>query len=154
MTRPPLSKRSARAGRARLEKKRLLPIPRAVAAELALHAHLSLEAIGADVDEIPPAQAVSEVVLLARYLSDARRGVLPDETCSPQTARWRGCDCGRDTGRWDVSSQAIFALLAAIVWLYDRQLQTAPLAALTTTSDRLDRYKAGEAYQPLQKRRA
>jgi hypothetical protein len=52
-----------------------------------------------------------------------------------------------------VSSESAFALLAAIVSMYDRQLHSATLGALTTASDRLDRFKAGDAYQPLQKKR-
>jgi hypothetical protein len=38
--------------------------------------------------------------------------------------------------------------------MYDRQLQKASLGALTTATERLERFKAGEAYHPLQKRRA
>jgi hypothetical protein len=53
-----------------------------------------------------------------------------------------------------VSSDSAFALLAAIVNMYDRQLHNATLGALTTASDRLERFKGGEAYQPLQKRHA
>ncbi|SAK89486.1 hypothetical protein AWB82_06272 [Caballeronia glebae] len=63
-------------------------------------------------------------------------------------------DGGRKTGTWSVSSYDAFALLSAIVGMYDRQLQKASLGALTTATERLERFKAGEAYQSLQKRRA
>ncbi|MDR5806702.1 hypothetical protein [Caballeronia sp. LZ001] len=45
-------------------------------------------------------------------------------------------------------------MLTAVICMYDQQLQTVSLGALTAASERLERFKGGEAYQPLQKRRA
>ncbi|MFM0520697.1 hypothetical protein PQR08_25025 [Caballeronia jiangsuensis] len=147
--------RSSQAVRARLNKAQLLPIPRAVADDLALRAHLSLEAIRGACDHIAPAQHTTEVVLLGKFLSEAGHGEFSHESLlAADRAMAEVFEGGRQTGTWGVSSESAFALLAAIVSMYDRQLHSATLGALTTASDRLERFKGGEAYQPLQKRRA
>ncbi|WP_250441942.1 hypothetical protein [Caballeronia sp. AZ1_KS37] len=147
--------RSSQAARARLNKAQLLPVPRSVADELALRAHLSLEAIRGDCDHIGPAQHITEVVLLGKFLSEAGHGEFSHESLlAADRAMAEVFEGGRQTGTWGVASDAAFALLAAIVCMYDRQLHSATLGALTTASDRLERFKGGEAYQPLQKRRA
>ncbi|GJH26891.1 hypothetical protein [Caballeronia novacaledonica] len=147
--------RSPQAARARLAKAQLLPIPRSVADDLALRAHLSFEAIRGACDHIGPAQHITEVVLLGKFLSEAGHGEFSHESLlaadRAMAEVFRG---GRKAGTWRVSSRSAFALLAAVVSMYDRQLHSATLGALTTASDRLDRFKGGEAYQPLQTRRA
>jgi hypothetical protein len=146
--------RSAQAARARLTKAQLLPIPRAIADDLALRAHLSLEAIRGACDHIGPAQHITEVVLLGKFLSEAGHGEFSLESLmAADRAMAEVFEGGRQTGTWGVSSESAFALLAAIVSMYDRQLHSATLGALTTASERLDRFKAGDAYQPLQKKR-
>lgn len=155
MSRTSPFKRSPQAARARLVKAQLLPIPRAVADDLALRAHLSLEAIRGACDHIGPAHHTTEVVLLAKFLSEAGHGDFsPELLLAANHSMTEVFDGGRKTGTWSVSSYDAFALLSAIVGMYDRQLQKASLGALTTATERLERFKAGEAYQSLQKRRA
>ncbi|GAB5097029.1 MULTISPECIES: hypothetical protein [unclassified Caballeronia] len=146
--------RSPQASRARLSKAQLLPIPRAVANELALQVHLSLQALRAGATDIAPAQQITEAMLLARFLSEAGHGDFShDALMAADRIMAEVFDGGRESGTWTLAPEA-FEQIAAIVSLYDHQLQRATLAALTTASERLDRFKAGEAYQPMQQRRA
>jgi hypothetical protein len=114
-----------------------------------------MEALRGDCDEIAPAQHITEVVLLAKFLSEAGHGEFSHETLlAADRAMAQVFEGGRERGIWRVSSDAAFDLLTAVVCVYDQQLQSVSLGALTTASERLERFKGGEAYQPLQKRRA
>src|SRR5690349_14269500 len=66
--------RSSQATRARLSKAQLLPIPRAVADELALGAHMSLAALRSGSPDIAPAQHITEAMYLAKFLAEAGHG--------------------------------------------------------------------------------
>ncbi|QSN63989.1 MULTISPECIES: hypothetical protein [unclassified Caballeronia] len=147
-------RRSAPATHTRLSKAQLLPIARGVADELALHAHLALETLRVGSPDIAPAQHIAEVMLLAKFLADAGHGNFPDEALvdADQTIA-RMFDGGRESGSWSIEAEAV-ERLAAIVSLYDHQLRRATLGALTTASDRLERFKAGEPYQGSRKKRA
>jgi hypothetical protein len=147
-------KRSPQATRTQLTKAQLLPIPRAVADELALQAHLSLQALQAGAADVAPAQRVTEAMLLAKFLADAGHGEFADEALeSADRALAAVFESGSATGVWllPVEEQGNFA---AIVSLYDHQLRRATLGALTAASERLDRFKAGEPYQVARMRRA
>ncbi|MDR5836694.1 hypothetical protein [Caballeronia sp. LZ034LL] len=149
--------RSPQATRARLSKAQLLPIPRAVADELALGAHMALAALRSGSQDIAPAQSITEAMLLAKFLAEAGHGdfsqeelILADQTMASVF------DAGRHSGRWTLPDEA-FERLAAIVSLYDHQLRRATLGALSVASERLERVKAGEPYQlvqPVQAREA
>ncbi|KIG07625.1 hypothetical protein [Caballeronia concitans] len=146
--------RSPQATQKRLSKAQLLPIPRAVADNLALQAHLSLEALRAGSPDIGPAQHITEVMLLARFLAEAGHGCFPDEALRDADATMANTFARGDRSRvWTVDANDL-EQLAAIVSLYDHQLRRASLAALTIASARLDQLKAGEPYRDLQKRRA
>ncbi|KND58032.1 hypothetical protein BSCH_02261c [Candidatus Paraburkholderia schumanniana] len=146
--------RSSQATRARLSKAQLLPIPRAVADELALGAHMSLAALRSGSTDIAPAQHITEAMLLAKFLAEAGHGnfaheelILADQTMAAVF------DAGRTSGIWALLPED-FERLAAIVSLYDHQLRRATLGALSAASERLERFKAGEAYQPMHARKA
>lgn len=146
--------RSPQATQKRLSKAQLLPIPRAVADNLALQAHLSLEALRAGSPDIGPAQHVTEVMLLARFLAEAGHGCFPDEALRDADATMASAfDRGERSRIWTVDANEVEPL-AAIVSLYDHQLRRASLGALTAASARLEQLKAGEPYRDLQKRRA
>jgi hypothetical protein len=146
--------RSPQATRARLSKAQLLPIPRAVSDELALAAHMSLAALRSGSPDIAPAQHITEAMLLAKFLAEAGHGdfshdelLLADQTMAAMF------DAGRASGTWSLPAEG-FERLAAIVSLYDHQLRRATLAALSVASERLERFKAGEPYQPMQARKS
>ena len=146
--------RSSQATRARLSKAQLLPIPRTVADELALGAHMSLAALRAGSTDIAPAQHITEAMLLAKFLAEAGHGdfsheelILADQTMATVF------DAGRTSGTWTLPSED-FERLAAIVSLYDHQLRRATLGALSVASERLERFRAGEAYQPMHARKS
>jgi hypothetical protein len=137
-----------------LTKAQLLPIPRATANELALHAHLSFEALRAGATDIASAQHIAETMLLVRFLAETGHGEFSHEALIEADAVMATVfDAGQAHGNW-IFPDEFADDFAFIVSLYDRQLQRASLAALTVACERLDRFKAGEAYQPLQKRRA
>nr|WP_050456070.1 hypothetical protein [Candidatus Burkholderia verschuerenii] len=147
-------KRSSQSMRVQLTKAQLLPIPRAVANELALQAHLAVEALRAGATDIAPAQQVTEVMLLTKFLADAGHGEFSnDALASADRAIAAVFDAGRDSGVWALPSEECDSF-SAIVSLYDHQLQRATLGALTVASERLERFKAGEPYQQAQKRQA
>jgi hypothetical protein len=147
-------KRSPRATRAQLTKAQLLPIPRAVADELALQAHLSLVALRAGATDITPAHQVTEVMLLAKFLAEAGHGEFSaDELAHADKVMAGVFDEGRASSTWSLPASEA-ERFAAIVALYDHQLHRATLNALTSASERLERFKAGEPYQQAQRRRA
>jgi hypothetical protein len=147
-------KQSQKTTNAQFSKAQLLPIPRAIASELALQAHLSLQALRAGTTEIEPAQRVTEAMLLARFLSEAGHGDFSaDALASADRVMAAVFDGGRASGVWTMPGDE-FENFAAIVSLYDYQLRRASLGALTVASERLDRFKAGEPCHLVQRRRA
>jgi hypothetical protein len=146
--------RSPRATRARLSKAQLLPIPRAVANELALTAHMSLTALRHGATDVAPAQQITEAMYLAKFLAEAGHGDFAhEELLLADRAMAAVFDAGRASGTWTLPADD-FERLAAIVSLYDHQLRRASLAALSVASERLERFKAGEPYQPMPARKS
>lgn len=145
--------RQAQAARARRNKAMLLPMPRANANELALQVHLalaSLRAGGTDRD----AQALLHAHVLATSMADAGYGTLTQELVSGADAALLMCyERGRTGGGWRLD-EAEFDALAAIVTVYDEQLQRAPLWVLTEASERLDRMGGTAAIQPAMRKLA
>jgi len=147
-------RRSAKAMQTRLTKAQLLPIRRDVANELALQAHLSLEALRAGSPSVAPARHVAEVMLLSKFLADAGHGDFSDEALFDADQKMAGVfDNGRQSELWAIGADG-FETLAAIVSLYDHQLRRATLGALTVASERLERMKTGEPYLTSQRKRA
>ncbi|SAK76875.1 Fis family transcriptional regulator [Caballeronia pedi] len=146
--------RSPQATRARFSKAQLLPIPRAVADELALAAHMSLAALRAGSADAAPAQHITEAMYLAKFLAEAGHGDFShDELLRADKTMAAVFDAGRTCGSFALPSDD-FERLAAIVSLYDHQLRRASLGALSVASERLERFKAGEPYQPLHTRKS
>jgi hypothetical protein len=142
--------RSSQATRARLSKAQLLPIPRAVADELALAAHVSLATLRSGSTDIAPAQQITEAMLLTKFLAEAGHGDFTyDELLLADQTMAAVFDAGRASGIWSLPPEG-FDRLAAIVSLYDHQLRRATLGALSVASERLERFKTGEPYQPMQ----
>jgi hypothetical protein len=138
--------------RARLNKALLLPIPRAVADELSLLMHVPLEALRLGKGWKEGAQRLTEVMLLASFLAEAGYGPFSNDVLMRSDAAIAATfDDGRQSGRWALEASA-YELFAAIVTLHDWQLRSAPLSALTTASERLERFKAGEQWRPMKKR--
>ncbi|KND55237.1 hypothetical protein BPUN_2923 [Candidatus Paraburkholderia kirkii] len=125
-----------------------------MADELALAAHMSLAALRSGSPDIAPAQHITEAMLLAKFLAEAGHGdfsqeelILADRTMAA------AFDAGSASGTWSLPPED-FDRLAAIVSLYDHQLRRATLGALSAASERLERFKAGEAYQPMHARKS
>ena len=141
----PFPQRS-QAGRPRRSKSMLLPIPRAVANELALQVHLALAALrrGGTGDD---ARALLHAHVLAQSIAEAGYGVLEPEKVRAADAVLIACfERGNTGGGWQLD-EAGFEAVVQLVNVYDRQLQSAPLWSLTEASERLERMGAGETSQ-------
>lgn len=132
----------------------LLPLPRATADALALQVHLALDALRRGKGTICDAQTLTQIMILASFLVDAGYGTLAPDSLRRADALIAGCfERGRATGEWTLD-MAGFRSFAEIVTIYDRQLQKAPLWAVTDASDKLDSFQAGLPFELAAKKRA
>lgn len=131
---------------ARRNKSMLLPMPHAVANELALQVHLALAALRRD-GTGDDARALLHAHVLAQSIAEAGYGALEPEHVRVADAALIDCfERGNTGGGWRLD-EAGFEALAQLVTVYDSQLQRAPLWALTEASERLERMGVGEAEQ-------
>jgi hypothetical protein len=121
----------------------LLPIARQIADDLALPAHLSVDALRRGVGTKSDAQTLTQMMLLTNCLAEAGFGSMSyEELCAADPVSAMVFDIGRERDAWKLD-EAGFELFASIATSYDRQLDRAPLWAITEASDRLDRFIAG-----------
>lgn len=154
MPRPIPFQASPKAARARLNKALLLPIPRAVADELSLGAHVSLAGLKTGHGWMEGAQRLTEVMLLASFIAEAGYGPFtPEALLASDTAMAAVFENGRERGVWALDTEG-YEWFALIVCLHDWQLHNAPMYVLAEAGDRLDRYKAGVPLVALRKKRA
>ncbi|WP_224043245.1 hypothetical protein [Paraburkholderia unamae] len=121
----------------------LLPIPHAVANDLALQVHLALAALrrGGSGDD---ARALLHAHVLAQSIAEAGYGAFEPESVRAADAALIACfERGNTGGGWQLDD-AGFEALAQLVTVYDRQLHSAPLWALTEASERLERMGAAD----------
>ncbi|MDE1182304.1 hypothetical protein [Paraburkholderia sp.] len=139
--------RNTRGAQARMAKTMLLPIPRRTADELALRAHVALDALRRGKGCIGDAQAMTQAMLLAVFLAELGYENVTAETLGDaERAIASTFDAGRESGEWRLDDTAV-GLFAVIVTGYDRQLMNTPLWAISEASDRLDRFQVGEDYR-------
>ncbi|TAM06817.1 MAG: hypothetical protein EPN70_04515 [Paraburkholderia sp.] len=143
----------AHAAHVRRNKAMLLPMPRACANDLALQVHLALAALrggGTNHD----AQAMLHTHVLAMSIVNAGYGALTQAQVRDADAALLACfERGRSDGNWRLDAAEADAL-AAIVTVYDLQLQFAPLWALTEASERLEQMGMGETGQAAKRKHA
>jgi hypothetical protein len=85
--------------------------------------------------------------VLAQSIAEAGYGVLEPEQVRVADAALIACfERGNTGGGWQLD-EAGFQALAQLVTVYDRQLQSAPLWALTEASERLERMGTADADQ-------
>ncbi|MEW6341951.1 MAG: hypothetical protein RXR20_06935 [Paraburkholderia sp.] len=145
---------NTQAARARAAKAMLLPLPRGTADGLALQVHLALDALRRAKGSVSAAQTVTQAMLLVAFIVEAGYGTLTSEALRTADAYSAACfERGRTTGEW-VLDKGGYDVFAAIVTVYDYQLQKAPMWAITEASDRLDRFTAGEPYHAVNRKRA
>ncbi|CAN7703519.1 hypothetical protein [Caballeronia sp. LjRoot31] len=137
--------RSAQATRVRLSKMQLLPMPRAEADTLSLHAHCALQALRDGTGWMAGTQSLAEVLILTAYVTEAGYGHITREAwLQGEIAINAAFAQGQATGVWKLDD-ASCQQLAGIVCVHDAQLHNAPLGVLAAASERLERLKAGEA---------
>lgn len=145
---------NTQAARARAAKAMLLALPRGTADGLALQVHLALDALWRGKGSLGTAQTLTQAMLLAAFIAESGFGTLTSEALRTADAHSAACfERGRTSGQWVIDS-AGYDVFAAIVTVYDYQLQKAPMWAITEASDRLDRFSAGEPYHMVSRKRA
>lgn len=146
--------RNTQAASARAAKAMLLPLPRATADELALQVHLALDSLRRGKGTVRDAQTLTQTMILVSFLTESGYGALAADSLRRADALIAACfERGRASGEW-IFEPAGFSSFAEIVAIYDRQLQKAPLWAITEASDRLDRFQAGLPFEPVARKRA
>jgi hypothetical protein len=146
--------RNPQAARARRAKTLLLPMPRASADELSLQVHIALDALRRGCGNVQAAQTMTQAMILTGLLAEAGYGAATfDQMQSAESVISEAFDRGRDTGVWTLDGDG-FAQFATIATTYDYQLQRAPLSAIADASDRLDRFRAGESFDQVARKRA
>jgi hypothetical protein len=154
MASPAPFSRNAQAARAHAAKSMLLPLPRSVADDLALQMYLALDALRRRAGSDSDAQKLTRAMLLSAFLVESGYGAMTNEALCTADALIAECFAhGRACGIWRLDETA-YRAFAAIVGGYDRQLQKAPLWALTDASERLQRLTAGEPLPAAARRHA
>jgi hypothetical protein len=154
MTRTIPFPRSANAARAQRKKALLLPMPMLEAERLALQVHIALDAMGRTKGNVHAAQTLCQVMILTGLLAEAGYGQATFEQMrDAEKVIAAAFDQGRDRDVWTLDEDG-FEQFATIVSTYDYQLRRAPLAAVADAGDRLDRFRAGESFGQVARRRA
>lgn len=154
MTRPIPFARSVNAARARRNKTLLLPMPRTEADRLALQVHIALDAMRHMKGNVNAAQTLCQAMILTGLLAEAGYGEATFEQMrDAEKVIADAFDRGRDLDVWSLDEDG-FVRFATIVSTYDYQLRRAPLAAIADASDRLGRFRAGESFDQMPRKRA
>jgi len=125
-----LPNRLHQANVASASKVNLLPLPRLQVAALSLRYHLYLETLRAGLGERHTVDTLAVMLLYAGGLHDLGYGKL--ELADVDAAQGIINDAyteGRVTGIWKIDEGG-FAVLASVLCRHDRQLATAPIAAV------------------------
>ncbi|CAE6837551.1 hypothetical protein R69658_06576 [Paraburkholderia aspalathi] len=146
--------RNPQVARARRAKTLLLPMPRASADGLSLQVHIALDALRRGCGNVHAAQTLTQAMILTGLLAEAGYGTATfDQMQSAESVISEAFDRGRDTGVWMLDEDG-FAQFATIATTYDYQLQRAPLSVIADASDRLDRFRGGESFEQVARKRA
>ncbi|WP_454875592.1 hypothetical protein [Paraburkholderia xenovorans] len=122
-------------------------MPRAAADELSLQIHLALDAMRRGKGNMSTAQTLCQAMILVGLLADLGYGaVTVEQMRSAETVISGAFDRGRDSGVWCLD-EAGFLQFAMIATVYDEQLRRAPMSAMAEASNRLDRFRQGEAFE-------
>lgn len=146
--------RSSDTSRARRSKTMLLQIPHSTADALALQVHLALSALRGENATSGDARTLLQTQVLALTIANAGYGELAPEEARRADEVLIACfERGNREGIWRIDAAA-FDVLARIVTVYDRQLQSAPMWVLAEASEQLDRMSAGDDGRRAQRKRA
>jgi hypothetical protein len=129
-------------------------MPRIEVDRLCLQVHIALDAMRRGMGNAEAAQTLCQAMILTGLLAEAGYGEATFEQMrDAENVISLAFDRGRDSGVWSLDENG-FRQFAAIVSTYDRQLRRAPLAAVADASDRLDRFRAGESFDQIARKRA
>ncbi|MFP4895722.1 hypothetical protein [Paraburkholderia sp. EG304] len=146
--------RTAAAARARRNRTLLLPMPRAEVDRLCLQVHIALDVMRRERGNAGAAQTLCQAMILTGFLAEAGYGEATFEQMQhAEEVISSAFDRGRESGVWSLDETG-FRQFAAIVSTYDKQLRRAPLSAVADASDRLERFRAGEALDQRARKRA
>ncbi|AFT90447.1 MULTISPECIES: hypothetical protein [Paraburkholderia] len=146
--------RNPQAARARHSKTLLLPLPRAEADKLSLQVHIALDAMRRGQGNVSAAQTLCQVMIVTGLLAEVGYGCATFEQMQrAEQVLSAAFDRGRDTGTWLLDDEG-FEEFATILATYDGQLRRAPLAAIANASEKLERFRAGESFAEINRKRA
>lgn len=137
--------RNMQAARARQAKAMLLPLPRTSSEAFALRAHITLDVLRRGRGSLYGLQMLADVMTLVALIADLGYGTVATEDLRAAEAAIAGCaERGHETGEWRLDPIDA-ECYAPIVMAYDRQLQKAPVWALTAANEQLERLRAESA---------
>ena|SRR6516225_10883897 len=146
--------RNSQAARARLNKAMQLPLQRAEVDRVCLQVHIALDAMRRRKGTISATQTLCHFMILTGLLAEAGYGAATFEQMRDAEDVIAGAyDRGRDSGVWALDDEG-FRQFAIIVATYDHQMQIAPVAAIADASNRLERFRAGESFEQMARKRA
>ncbi|MBB5511066.1 hypothetical protein HDG35_007363 [Paraburkholderia sp. JPY681] len=129
-------------------------MPRAEVDRLCLQVHIALDVMRRERGNAGAAQTLCQAMILTGFLAEAGYGEATFEQMQrAEEVISSAFDRGRESGVWSLEETG-FRQFAAIVSTYDKQLRRAPLSAVADASDRLDRFRAGEAFDQRARKRA
>ncbi|WP_229518063.1 hypothetical protein [Paraburkholderia terrae] len=146
--------RTTQTARTRRSKAMLLPMPHAEVDRVCLQVHVALDAMRRGMGNFNAAQTLCQVMILTGLLAEAGYGDATFEQMrDAESILSAAFDRGRDSDVWALDEEG-FRQFATIVATYDYQMQRAPLAAIADASDRLERFRAGESFEQVARKRA
>jgi len=129
-------------------------MPRTEVDRICLQVHIALDAMRRGAGNASAAQTLCQAMILTGLLAEAGYGEATlEQMRDAEGVISAAFDRGQDSGVWSLDEQG-FERFAVIVSTYDRQLRRAPLAAVADASDRLERFRAGESFDQIARKRA
>jgi hypothetical protein len=109
-----------------LSKTDLLPFPRAVRDQELLECYLCLHALRIGASSISHLVVLAKVLKISNFLAGDGYGIDPTPTLSAaEDSILKAQLMGRSTGRWQATEESLWRPLAALLRLYEEQLERA-----------------------------
>lgn len=146
---PPFS-RIRQAASARKSKRWWSPMTRRDADDLSIRYHASLAALRNRQGTHEHLRTLLVMIVLTGFIGDAYVSpIRPEVLIAAEQAIIAAIDHGQDRSEWVLDANAV-ELCAAILTHHDHQLRTAPIAAINSAKERLDRLIADQSYHSVQ----
>lgn len=126
------------------DKRLMSAMPRASADRLSLHVHVALDSMRRGLGNVDAVQTLAQVMILSESLASSGYGMVgPSRIERAEAAIVGAYERGREENVWLFDAED-FKTFAAIVTVFDYQLQYAPLSAHTLANAQLEHRRTGE----------